>query len=220
MKKSKDVIIDTLMKKSEDVIIDSLSVGDILLTKNETFIGKSIRFFMYLKAIALHIWNSRPLPSFSNMYNHARTVIAVNGFLMFDDAKYWIVESAEKGTEIRAVPISSILDSKIKTRKVPLTDKEKESIVKEAILLTLIDHPYDFFNFWFHIKRIFRYLFKGKDQWDGPKELAAKKKLYCSELAAWLQNAATEGFFEKPWATDLVDIDFHPDLITKKMYIV
>jgi len=178
------------MKKTE--IHQDVQIGDVGLVSARSFLALAIKFFMNVYRKLLKHPN-RPV------YNHVFMVVD-----MWD--KVFIAEALAKGISVRPWKESKYYGSsktKLLRLKEEFNDLEKEEISKIAVSYALKPTRYDIFMFPFQI------ILTISGLWLGPKGKRAQRRLYCSEAVAFWINQIKPSFFEKPEATNLLDIDLH-----------
>jgi len=175
-----------------------LNVGDLGLVHGTGFLSKAIQFFMgiYHKHIGL--------PKVEKLYNHAFAVVELWGQL-------YIAEALADGINIqpveKAYPNGKWENIKLMSPKKPYSKVEKEEFNKIVLAYALEPTRYDFSNFIFHARAILSK--KGYDVWSGKTGEAAEKRLHCSEAVATWSNKVRPNTFDRPWATNLVDIEIN-----------
>lgn len=176
----------------------SIESGDIGLSINDSFLARSIRFFMkiYMKI--------KGLPS-RQLFNHSFHFIWVEDEL-------FVAEALAQGGVLRPYK-SAYFDKNIRHKiKKPshiYSDEEKENFVKFTIKFFGKNKEYDFVNFPLQII----YILTNGRKWYGKKGKKAQKRIYCTEATATCVNTIREKIWDKPWAANPLDIDLAPEYI-------
>jgi hypothetical protein len=176
-----------------------LKAGDIILYKGDSWLSKSIRFFMERDR------KKRKLPK-RPLFNHAAMVVEYKG-------QVYVAEANQKGIEVNPfidAYLKKLNKIKILSPNKPYTKAEKAKVSDVAIADAFNPTRYDFLNFFHQIKMIASTKVKdGKvvKKWKGPKGAKAEKRLYCTEAVATWANDVRPKTFENQFAINPLDID-------------
>jgi len=165
-----------------------ISAGDIILTRNNTFLPRAIRVFM-------NIYRKRlGLPK-RVLYNHVAVVIDLWGDL-------YVAEAAERGIQGYSKVEDYLKNNKckVKTFLQELTEEQKREFSKIATKYMLKPTRYEFTNF------IFQAIYVSTGKWYGKTD-NADKRFYCSEYAAMLIDHFTGYWKGKTYKVNPLDID-------------
>lgn len=181
-----------------DSLEKNIETGDIGLSVNDSFLARSIRFFMklYMKI--------KDLPS-RQLFNHSFHFLWIENEL-------FVAEALAEGGVIRSYR-QNYFDKNIRHKiKKPFhiyNDEEKENFVKHTIKFFGKNKEYNFMNFPFQIF----YVLTGGKKWYGKKGKAARKRIYCTEATATCVNSIRDKIWNNPWSTNPLDIDLAPEYI-------
>lgn len=176
----------------------NLRSGDILLVFSNSFMSKQIRKWLniYRKKLGLPV---------RTLYSHCAGIIEVWG-------EIYVVEAIETGVNIRKFEDayeSKLNRVKIITPKKIYSKVEAVDYCKASQEMTFTPTRYDFMNFIYQMDMIARTKNTMNENWAGPTGEKATDKLYCSETVATLANIVRPETFEKPWATNPLDVDLN-----------
>ena len=172
------------------------------LVWSDSFVSKAIQLWM--KVWYKIVYQKDPP---KNVPSHVFKIITIP-----DDLGLYVCEAGVKGVQI--VPFESSgymnnLNVSYREPIIPYTRKQMNSISKLGRKFCNEITRYDFPNFIYQMDMIARKLIHGNTEWHGPVGLKSQKRLYCSELGAYLDNAGQLNTWEKPWAVNPVDHMFN-----------
>jgi hypothetical protein len=176
----------------------NLRPGDIILTSENSFLSKQIRRFMniYRKKLGLPV---------RTLYSHAAGVIEVWG-------EIYVVEAIADGVNIRKFEdtyAKRMNRSKVLTPKKIYSKDEAKEYCKIAQEMTFKPHRYDILGLIYQMDMIVRTKNTMNENWAGPTGNKATDRLYCSELVATLASIVRPRTFNKPYATNPLDVDLN-----------
>jgi len=162
-----------------------------------SFLSRAIQLFM-------KIWNKRNGYPIKNVDSHSFMVLGFDGMKGLQ-----VIESNEWGPEINDWHLTGYGRHKNVTLMEPVEPWTREELEKMAIRGREFTDPvchYDVFNFLHQMHMIC----SPEKEWKGPRGKLAEKRVYCSELVAYLLNSSGREFFPEPWAVNPEDIKHHP----------
>lgn len=176
-----------------------IKTGDIGLSINDSFLAKSIRFFM-------NVYRRIKGLNGMQLFNHSFLFIWINDEL-------FVTEAIERGAVIRPYKSAYLKENirhKIKTRIVPYTEEEMERLQLYSIEFMGSNREYDFMNFPFQII----YILSGGKKWYGKTGKKGRKRIYCTEMTATIVNHIRQTW-DRPWAVNPLDIDTKGSYVDK-----
>lgn len=168
----------------------------LLMVRSYGFLGKAIRFFMWVKAIILR------RPDKRHLFNHSDLIIGDN----------LVCGAYGRGVQVKSVgrTYDDGCDRDILVYRLPL------NAVQTALLrnwcLNQSGKPYEYSNMLNHIKEIFSDLWRnikgksGEENWKGHTGVRAQKRYFCVELSATAINQVMPGFAKEPWGIDPMEL--------------
>lgn len=161
----------------------------LFMVRSDNFLGKGIRFFMWLKQVLLR-------KQTKHIFNHADLYVMQNT----------IAGAQRKGIQVRSIHATYCDGRKrtIRMYKVALTPEEITKL--RYWVLDQSGKPYEIANFIHHIYRILYLAFKGKEKWIGRTRDFALRKFYCSEFASTAITKFKRDFSLSPWDDDPMDL--------------
>lgn len=176
----------------------NLRTGDIVLVFFNSWLSRQIRKWLniYRKKLGIPV---------RTLYSHAAGIVEMWGEL-------YVVEAIETGVNITKFEEryeKHLNKLKILTPKKSYSKSEDVTYSKAAMEMTFTPTRYDFMNFVYQINMINRTKNTMNENWAGPTGEKATDRLYCSETVATLANVVRPHTFEKPWATNPLDVDLN-----------
>lgn len=183
----------------------SLFPGDgdayAFLVASDGWLGKKIRFFMWLK-------NKLLKKDTKNLVNHAD--------LFINDT---IIGAVKEG--IVSTSLAGMYDDGVK-RKIYIykimastSIKEKRKLYNWAI--SKVGTPYEISNIFNHIYRILYIWLKGKEKWIGHTGNHSNSRYFCSEFVTKAINTTIPDFSLSAWDDDPMDLK---ELCDKKLIFI
>ena len=161
----------------------------VFMVRGYGFLPQAIRFFMYIKQLALK-------KTLHKICNHADLCLG-----------HELVIGAER----RGVYPKSIWSMygdghkrNIYIYKVQMSDENKQILKNWA--MNQAGKKYEFSNFINQIYRILYIIFKGKEKWLGHRRSGAQKRYFCSEFVSTALSQVIPDFSETPWDDDPMDL--------------
>lgn len=168
---------------------EEIKAGDIILYHGRSWLSRQILKWMniYRKRKGLR---ERPL------YNHVSVVVSIWGEL-------YTVEAVARGVVMQPVEksVAKVKFVKPKTWVNPLDRGEVRRFSKLGVQLATANIEYDVFNFLWQMLKILT------GRWFGPTGAKARKRLYCSELAAVMMDSIRFSFGGHTADKNPLDID-------------